>query len=138
MTDDRSMPRRDESGLTTLEWLLITAAVGIFAALAVVLVQRTVDDTSAGIAGDRPRVRAAETAGGEITGDARAELSETAADNTASMVAAVNGRHGPRCDRLAISYAGLGLAFMWHDAVAGNPRPTGDVAESACAVTGTG
>ena len=38
--------RRDDSGLTTLEWLLIVAAVAGLAALAVVLVQNVVSDTS--------------------------------------------------------------------------------------------
>ncbi|MDE0194915.1 MAG: hypothetical protein OXP08_05140 [bacterium] len=34
---------RDRRGLVTLEWLLITGAVGAFAALAVLVVERTVD-----------------------------------------------------------------------------------------------
>ena len=39
----RRLPqRRDHSGLTTLEWLLIVAAVAGLAALAVVLVQNVV------------------------------------------------------------------------------------------------
>ena len=131
-------PGRDEGGFTTLEWLLIVAAVGIFAALAVVIVQGRVEDTASDIAEEQPRRKAAEVAGGRITREARAELSATAADNPAAVVDAVNGRYGGRCDRLAITYGGLGLAFTWHDAVAGKPRPAGDAAESACAVTETG
>ena len=50
---------RDDSGLTTLEWLLIVAAVAGLAALAVVLVQRVVSDTSEQIAGSSARLTAA-------------------------------------------------------------------------------
>ena len=128
-------PRRDDSGLTTLEWLLITAAVAGIAALAVVLVQNQVEDTSADVAAEHPRRKAAEIAGEGITRDARSELSETAADNTADSVAAVNGGYGAKCGRLAITYRGLDLAFTWHDAVAGNPRPADGVTESLCNVT---
>ena len=42
--------RRDEAGLTTLEWLLIVAAVAGLAALAVVLVRTWSGDTSDQIA----------------------------------------------------------------------------------------
>ena len=49
---DRQLPkRRDESGLTTLEWLLIVAAVAGLAALAVVLVTNVVSNTSEDIRG---------------------------------------------------------------------------------------
>ena len=52
----RRLPqRRDDSGLTTLEWLLIVAAVAGLAALAVVLVQNVVSDTSEQIAGSSAR-----------------------------------------------------------------------------------
>ena len=54
--------RRDDSGLTTLEWLLIVAAVAGLAALAVVLVQRVVGDTSEQIAGSSARKTAAQVA----------------------------------------------------------------------------
>ena len=56
----RRLPqRRDDSGLTTLEWLLIVAAVAGLAALAVVLVQNVVSDTSEQIAGSSARKTAA-------------------------------------------------------------------------------
>ena len=48
--------RRGDHGLTTLEWLLITAAVAGLAALAVVLVQAYVEDTGDGISNPNPRV----------------------------------------------------------------------------------
>ena len=57
----RRLPqRRGDSGLTTLEWLLIVAAVAGMAALAVVLVTRVVGDTSDQIAGQSARKTAAE------------------------------------------------------------------------------
>ena len=54
--------RADESGLTTLEWLLIVAAVAGLAALAVVLVQNVVDQTAEEISGSSARRTAAQVA----------------------------------------------------------------------------
>ena len=51
--------KADESGITTLEWLLIVAAVAGLAALAVVLVQNVVNETSEQIAGSSARKTAA-------------------------------------------------------------------------------
>ena len=63
----RRLPqRRDDSGLTTLEWLLIVAAVAGLAALAVVLVQNVVGETSEQIAGSSARKTAAQIAASEI------------------------------------------------------------------------
>ena len=64
--------RADESGLTTLEWLLIVAAVAGLAALAVVLVQNVVSDTSEQIAGSSARRVAAELHAADINDEARA------------------------------------------------------------------
>ena len=58
--------RTDERGLTTLEWLLIVAAVAGLAALAVVLVQNVVSETSEQIAGSSARKTAATIAADEI------------------------------------------------------------------------
>ena len=57
----RRWPKRraDESGLTTLEWLLIVAAVAGLAALAVVLVQNVVSETGEQIAGSSARLTSA-------------------------------------------------------------------------------
>ena len=63
--------RADESGLTTLEWLLIVAAVAGLAALAVVLVQNVVDDTAQEISSSSARGTAARIAADRITGKAR-------------------------------------------------------------------
>ena len=62
-------PSRNENGLTTLEWLLIVAAVAGLAALAVVLVQNVVDDTAEQIAGSSARITAAQVAADAITND---------------------------------------------------------------------
>ena len=58
--------RRDDSGLTTLEWLLIVAAVAGLAALAVVLVQNVVSDTSEQIAGNSARMTSARVQADDI------------------------------------------------------------------------
>ena len=71
--------RADERGLTTLEWLLIVAAVAGLAALAVVLVQNVVDDTAEQIGGNSARGTAARVAAERITREARASLPVTGA-----------------------------------------------------------
>ena len=81
--------RRSESGLTTLEWLLIVAAVAGLAALAVVLVQNVVDDTAEQIAGNNARITAAQVAAKAIT--------DNADDSDADKRSA--------CNRLSITYS---------------------------------
>lgn len=67
----RRLPvRRDDSGLTTLEWLLIVAAVAGLAALAVVLVTNVVSDTSEQIEGQSARRTAVVVAAAAIVRDA--------------------------------------------------------------------
>ena len=64
---DKQLPkRRDDSGLTTLEWLLIVAAVAGLAALAVVLVTNVVSNTSEDIEGQTARKTAAQLAADQI------------------------------------------------------------------------
>ena len=63
--------RRDDSGLTTLEWLLIVAAVAGLAALAVVLVQNVVSETGEQIAGSSARLTAAKVAGTSVVDEAK-------------------------------------------------------------------
>ena len=104
------------------------------AALAVVLIQGAVEDTSDAIAAEHPRVKAAELEAGSITEEARGKLSAAASDNDPAAVGPINGTYRPKCGQLAIIYRGLDLDFTWHDAVAGNARPTGDVLEAACEV----
>ena len=70
--------RADESGLTTLEWLLIVAAVAGLAALAVVLVQNVVGETSEQIAGSSARQTAATIAADQIIRDANRSAGRSA------------------------------------------------------------
>lgn len=83
--------RRNDRGLTTLEWLLIVAAVAGLAALAVVLVQNVVDDTAEQISGSSARLTAANVAAAEIT----SESQESGADLSSLQA---------KCDRLRITY----------------------------------
>jgi Flp pilus assembly pilin Flp len=87
--------RRDDSGLTTLEWLLIVAAVAGLAALAVVLVTNVVSDTSEQISGQSARLTAAQVAAQTISDQHTAgELDDANAER--------------RCNRLPVSYTDVG------------------------------
>jgi len=94
-----SRESRGEQGLTTLEWLLIVAAVAGLAALAVVLVQNVVDDTAEQIAGNSARVTAAQIAAEAINNDT---------DDT-------DDEKESACRRLSITYS---------DAFADDPKRT--------------
>ena len=85
--------KRNDRGLTTLEWLLIVAAVAGLAALAVVLVQNVVDDTAEQISGSSARLTAANVAAAEITADARASTDPTPPPEAKA-----------KCERLQITY----------------------------------
>ena len=103
----RRLPqRRDDSGLTTLEWLLIVAAVAGLAALAVVLVQKVVSDTSEQIAGSSARTTAAKVAGLAVQEEARiVDGDSTRYDSWASW----EGYYKNKCLRLEIVYADAGV-----------------------------
>ena len=62
--------------MTTLEWLLITAAVAGLAALAVVLVQAQVEDTAERISDSEARVAAARYTARSVETDAKAAVAE--------------------------------------------------------------
>ena len=104
----RRLPqRRDDSGLTTLEWLLIVAAVAGLAALAVVLVQNVVSDTSEQIAGSSARKTGAQIAAQQIMSDADRDAGDLpdAADTWPEWVSF----YSARCNRLAITYGDAGI-----------------------------
>ena len=111
-TISRRLPeryRRDDSGLTTLEWLLIVAAVAGLAALAVVLVQNVVSDTSEQIAGSSARRTAAEFAAAEIVADAlRAPANQPRGlDSWGEWTT----EYTRKCNQLSINYSDINPAL---------------------------
>jgi hypothetical protein len=97
----RRLPRRrDDSGLTTLEWLLIVAAVAGLAALAVVLVRNVVTETAESIASNSARIQAAQFEAADVTEKALA----ISPINTQDLIDAMNTRWGNRCMRMNLSY----------------------------------
>ena len=88
--------------MTTLEWLLITAAVAGLAALAVVIVQAYVEDTGQRIANPDPRMVAAIVAAEEIMSDA---------DRDADQQPAAAKTYGPWSDHYAFKCGQLGILY---------------------------
>ena len=133
---ERLPKRRDDSGLTTLEWLLIVAAVAGLAALAVVLVQNVVSETSEQIAGSSARKTAAQIAAVEIMADAQRAAADQpdSADTYAEWII----HYTAKCNRLKITYgdAGIKVGALFQTngtvpAMAVADISTGDVAATA-------
>ena len=103
-----SRARRDERGLTTLEWLLIVAAVAGLAALAVVLVTNVVDNTSEQISGSSARLTAARVAAQEIVDDAGLASANQQVD-AAKTWGGWKTHYTRKCNRLAITYGDAGI-----------------------------
>ena len=99
--------RRDDSGLTTLEWLLIVAAVAGLAALAVVLVQNVVSETSEQIAGSSARETAAKIAAVSIMEDS--DRDDDDQPEGAKTMAEWKDYYTNRCRRLEITYGDAGV-----------------------------
>ncbi|WP_419847663.1 hypothetical protein [Candidatus Poriferisocius sp.] len=76
----RGLRRRGEEGLTTLSWMLITAAVAGLAALAVVLVYQFVGETGERFAAPNPRKTTAELQAANVVDRAK----EATADDFAT------------------------------------------------------
>ena len=98
---------RGEQGLTTLEWLLIVAAVAGLAALAVVLVQNVVGDTAERVASNDARQTAADLAVTDLT---ERWLAETPTDQ--GDAERINRRYSARCRQMAIIYADISLGVQ--------------------------
>ena len=98
---------RDESGLTTLEWLLIVAAVAGLAALAVVLVQNVVGDTAEQIAGSSARRTAASLAADSIVRDAGDDVDDQPTD--AKTWDDWADFYESKCERLSLTYGDAGI-----------------------------
>ena len=135
--------RRDDRGLTTLEWLLIVAAVAGLAALAVVLVQNVVDDTAEQIAGSSARLTAAQVAADSITNDYKtvansaegraAEASPDPGDAGKAKRDDAEAKAEAACNRLNITYsdvlsqdAGAPKKAEWRD----EPRAANSAADA--------
>ena len=108
-TCGRSLRKRDERGLTTLEWLLIVAAVAGLAALAIVLVQGVVDDTAEDIRGSSARGQAALVAGQSILDEGAAAVTSVSATGKFNTVAEYNLYYNGKCRRLGITYSDSGI-----------------------------
>jgi len=115
-----------------LEWLLVVAALAGLAALAVVVVQRVVDDTAERVGASQPRWAAAALAALEVERRARAA---TAADPHAATWADWEGHFSARCVRLAILYRDVAVemdaAFAAPTALGGADPISGAVLASA-------
>ena len=98
---------RNEKGLTTLEWLLIVAAVAGLAALAIVLVQGVVDDTAEDIRGSSARGQAALVAGQAIIDEAAGDLVVANFGTGGKFLAATDWTQyfNGKCRRLGITYS---------------------------------
>ncbi|MCY3787054.1 MAG: hypothetical protein OXG47_10080 [bacterium] len=116
-----STQARNDCGLTTLEWLLIVAAVAGLAALAVVLVQNVVDETAEQVSEGSARVTAAQVAAKAITDDT---------DDT-------DGDKRSACNRLSITYsdafADEKKAAFWSD-----PDGDSDTKDGMCFIVFAG
>ena len=98
--------RRDDSGLTTLEWLLIVAAVAGLAALAVVLVQNVIGQTSEQIAGSSARKTAAEVAALSVEQESKTlEMADVAADGKFGTWPKWINYFTAKCNRIGITYS---------------------------------
>ena len=91
--------RRCDEGLTTLEWLLVVAAVAGVAALGVVLVQDVVGGTAEQVESHSARQHAADLAA-TLLEDAWGAHRPSSADEAARL----NMRYARRCRQLAIIY----------------------------------
>ncbi|MCY3584425.1 MAG: hypothetical protein F4117_03310 [Acidimicrobiales bacterium] len=119
----RHKQRGDERGLTTLEWLLIVAAVAGLAALAVVLVQNVVDDTAEQLGGASARETAANVAADTVVREAKTAQPSDARFNSWQKWELY---FTARCERLEILYSDTNL-----DVQPAFRRPTGKADSAA-------
>ena len=93
---------RGDAGLTTLEWLLVVAAVAGLAALAVVVVQNVVDGTAEDIASHSARQEAAQIATLVLTERWQAE-----SPDSQSSAERINRDYSAKCRTLGIIYGDI-------------------------------
>ena len=94
--------RADESGLTTLEWLLIVAAVAGLAALAVVLVQNVVDETAQEISGSSARKTAAKVSAANVIEESK---NADPTDDRFNTWAKWDNYFTAKCNRIGVTFA---------------------------------
>jgi exopolyphosphatase/pppGpp-phosphohydrolase len=94
--------------MTTLEWLLVTAAVALLVGTAVVVVQATVRDIGIDANRHRARFRTAEVAADTLTREWRAQ-----APDDQFEAEQINRRYSERCARLGITYADSEARPYW-------------------------
>ena len=120
--------RADESGVTTLEWLLIVAAVAGLAALAVVLVQNVVSETSEQIAGSSARLTAAQVAASSV--EAEAKQPATITDDRWKSWNKWDNYFTAKCERIEITFSDA-----VDDVTANFDAPTGEDGEDPITAT---
>ena len=128
----RRLPqRRDDSGLTTLEWLLIVAAVAGLAALAVVLVQNVIGETSEQIAGSSARKTAAQVAAAAVVEESKvADVTDPDFDSAGKW----DNYFTAKCNRIGIVFSDADVTMApLFDAAAGYTAVTILAADAAAA-----
>ncbi|MCY4423757.1 MAG: hypothetical protein OXC06_11880 [Acidimicrobiaceae bacterium] len=111
--DGRLPKRGDDRGLTTLEWLLIVAAIAGLAALAVVLVTKVVSDTGDQVGSLSPRLAAARLQAHEIEVEASKLTPDDIPDR--KTYNAMIRKYDHECERLGILYGdidGIAIHFI--------------------------
>lgn len=111
-----------DSGLASLEWLLIIAAVGGLAAVMVVAVQQLLDDATEVRADRSVRLLEANVLAAELSSQAAA----VGAGSDSGPDAAVLAQLGKRCEQLAVNYRDAISAAEWTQAprAVAAPKPT--------------
>lgn len=104
MGPSRQAGRRGDAGLTTLEWLLVVAAVAGLAALAVVLVLNVVGGTAEEVASGDARQTAADLAVTSLAERWNAEV-----PTSPSEANEINRKYTRRCLQLGVIYSDISL-----------------------------
>ena len=117
----RGRSPRGDHGLAALEWLLIVAAVGGLAALAVVLVNHSVGETGDRVSNPNPRVVAAMVAAEEIMSDADRDAAQQ--PDPAKTYRPWSDYYTFKCQQLGILYADAAIKMepLFMVAPGGNP-----------------
>ena len=124
----RGRSRRGDQGLTTLEWLLITAAVAGLAALAVVLVQAYVEDTGERMSNPDPRVTSAIYSAFEVETRAKA-----ASADRFDLWAEWERHFSQKCSLIAVLYSDVDVGVINNNFIRADGGTTFDAAAAGYA-----